>query len=45
MNTVKALLLLTSRPESMEVALRRMRPKMPGMIVSREILEVIGVAL
>jgi len=37
----KALILLASRPETVEVAVRRMRPETLGVIVSQEILEAV----
>ena len=37
----KALILLASRPETVEVAVKRMRPEVLGVIVSQEILEAV----
>ncbi len=37
----KALILLASRPETVEIAVRRMRPETLGVIVSQEILEAV----
>ena len=37
----KVLILLASRPETVEVAVRRMRPEVLGVIVSQEILEAV----
>ncbi len=37
----KALILLASRPETVEIAVRRIRPEVLGVIVSQEILEAV----
>src|SRR5215204_3273139 len=37
----RALILLASRPETVEVAVRKMRPETLGVIVSQEILEAV----
>ncbi len=41
MSNLEALILLASRPETVEVAVRKMRPKTLGMIVSQQILETV----
>jgi CRISPR-associated protein (TIGR02710 family) len=38
---VKALVLLASRPETVEIAVEKLRPKVVGVIVSQEILEAV----
>lgn len=42
MNTTKALILLASRPESVQVAVGRLRPEAVGVIVSQEILPAVA---
>lgn len=39
-----ALILLASRPETVEVALKKLRPETLGVIVSQEILEAVSIA-
>ncbi len=41
MNSLRALILLASRPETVEVAVERLGPEVVGVIVSQEILETI----
>ena len=41
MNPTNALILLTSRPETVEVAVERLHPRTVGVIVSQEILETV----
>jgi CRISPR-associated protein (TIGR02710 family) len=41
MNHASALILLTSRPETVEIAVREMRPGVLAVIVSQEVLEVV----
>lgn len=41
MNSIKALILLASRPETVEVAVEKLGPQVVGVIVSQEILETV----
>ena len=41
MHSPKALILLASRPESVEIAVREMRPEVLAVIVSQEVLEAV----
>lgn len=41
MTRAKTLILLASRPETMEVAVKKLRPEVLGVIVSQEILEAV----
>lgn len=41
MNSAKALILLASRPESVEIAVERLEPEVVGLIVSQEILPAV----
>jgi CRISPR-associated protein (TIGR02710 family) len=41
LSNLKALILLASRPESVEIAVRKMRPEVLAVIVSQEVLEAV----